>query len=472
MAGLGYLYLFYSDFEAENMDPVTMFNNSKQRIKDFAIQRLQTEQASSAQVEQTFEYLYGIKPDAFGNIDIMPDYQPVNTALSSLDDAIDEYQRLSKDGGTVKQWSDMSKNLTKQIDNVLQIGADAGGFNTGAYNQVKEALDRFQKNILPHLKYQRTIQSHHDDIVASVADVVKNVSGYAWELTFPVAFIGASEKGLEAIHGTMMDIGSQTVSGWVTKTSKNDPNVQNDLNKVQQMVNSNMGTQAKADNLVSIHVADGNGVVQATPTWVGFQLKNYKNIKNVHIASKTLEELNLFNWYDRNTLINVVGGLGNNYRQAKIPITMARHGIGTKGQGELDEIWNSVKNSMKLLCAADAIAGEMNANFTNKVNYYVIRNKDSGDAIVIGVSRIIQKIRDALENNENSSLGINWGNNENRGHKGSRDLFWHSNVGSFQTEHTPQAKYIRSGAAYRLIMYQLLWTRISISINFSSFFAK
>ena len=103
MAGLGYLYLFYSDFEAENMDPVTMFNNSKQRIKDFATQRLQTEQASSAQVEQTFEYLYGIKPDAFGNIDIMPDYQPVNTALSSLDDAIDEYQRLSKDGGTVKQ---------------------------------------------------------------------------------------------------------------------------------------------------------------------------------------------------------------------------------------------------------------------------------------------------------------------------------------------------------------------------------
>ena len=73
----------------------------------------------------------------------------------------------------------MSKNLTKQIDNVLQMGADAGGFNTGAYNQVKEALDRFQKNILPQLKYQRTIQSHHDDIVASVADVVKNVSGYA-----------------------------------------------------------------------------------------------------------------------------------------------------------------------------------------------------------------------------------------------------------------------------------------------------
>ena len=62
---------------------------------------------------------------------------------------------------------------------------------------------------------------------------------------------------------------------------------------------------------------------------------------------------------------------------------------------------------MKLLCAVDGIAGYLQSNFTNQVNYYVIRRKTDAQVNVIGVSRILDKIINALNSNESSAMGIN-----------------------------------------------------------------
>ena len=59
--------------------------------------------------------------------------------------------------------------------------------------------------------------------------------------------------------------------------------------------------------------------------------------------------------------------------------------------------------------AAEGIAGLMTANFTNRVNYYVIRSKKNGGQVrVIGVSTILQKILDDFNSGLDSSMGISF----------------------------------------------------------------
>jgi hypothetical protein len=61
---------------------------------------------------------------------------------------------------------------------------------------------------------------------------------------------------------------------------------------------------------------------------------------------------------------------------------------------------------VRLKAAADALASDLNTNFINQPNYYVIRSRISGEVHVIGVSTILDKISTDLAQGTKNSMGI------------------------------------------------------------------
>ncbi len=467
----GYLYLFYGDYVGENGNPYNIITGVKENIKRKALQRFQKAYSSSAEIEQAFEKKYGLKSDEFGRIDFLSTktFAEANTSMSNFDAAISELKRLISDGGTVKDMEEEGRRAVQAIDNLLIKGAQLGGLTDGAYNQLKDGLKRL-RHVRSLIRYTDTRNNQKDEILDALSDIESNVSGYMLEFSTIYGSVGASQYGLEQNHEAMINIGSNTLGSKVFKTYKEDPQMLTDLQKLNAALASNNGIQSKADSIINMHMENGNGSVSTDVTWVGFQEKNYRDISSIPlIKNKMLGELDIFSYYGSDMLVNIAGSFGNNYQKNGIfSKNMMRYS--NIGQGEIDKIWNEVKNSMKLLVAADAIAGEMNDNFTNKVNYYVIRRKTDGKVKVIGVSRILDKIATAFMTGENSSLGINWGTNTANTQYTNRSKYWSVNAENFQSKSGSLAGSIRSAGAYQTIWSLIYTTKISISLNFSSFF--
>lgn len=467
----GYLYLFYGDYVGENGNPYSIITGVKENIKREALQKFQIAYNSSAEIEQAFEKKYKLKSDEFGRIDFLSTktFADANASMSDFDAAISELKKLISDGGTVKKMEEEGRKAVLAIDDLLMKGAQLGGLTDGAYSQLEDGLKRL-RHVRSLIRYTDSRNNQKDEILDAISDVESNVSGYMLELSSVYGSVGASQYGLEKNHEVMINIGSNTLGENVFKTYKEDPQILADLQKLSAALASNNGVQSKADSVINMHMEDGNGSVSTDVTWVGFQEKNYRDISSIPLVkNKMLGELGIFSYYDSDMLVNIAGSFGNNYQKNGIfSKNMMRYS--NIGQGEIDKIWNEVKNSMKLLIAADAIAGEMNNNFTNKVNYYVIRRKGDGEVRVIGVSRILDKIATAFMTGENSSLGINWGTNITNTQYTNRSKYWSVNAENFQKKSGPLAGPVRSAGAYQTIWSLIYTTKISISLNFSSFF--
>ena len=475
---MGYLYLFYSDYIHENPDPQTILQEVKNQIKRESLQKLQTASNYSATIEQAFEQKYNIPVDSFGALDIRPsqEFNEANIAMNNFDDVIQKLKQLILEGGLISDAQTLGQQAVSAIDTLLTQGALTGGLAEGAYDQLQEGLQKL-KTACQMTRYKGTggkQWKEKDEILNLLKDVESNVSGYALELATVYGAVGSSHYTLKALHETMINIGSNTLGTNITKTFRNDPQVLQDLQELEAALQSNNGIQSKADSVINMHMTDGQGSVIATPTWVGFQQKNYRNISNVTITQeKTLWELGFFNYYDGDMIVNIAGSLGNNYQKRSLNIdweTRRHYKDNLVGltQGELDKEWNEAKNSMKMLLAADAIAGKMKDNFTNKINYYVIREKGTSKIRVIGVSRILDKIALAINNDENSSLGINWG--YTKGKYSHRQKYWQHSISNFDVSNNPNSKYVRSFRAYPAVLSEIANTKIAISLNFSSFF--
>ena len=245
--------------------------------------------------------------------------------------------------------------------------------------------------------------------------------GYAFELADKLGFLTANQKGLNDIHDLYINIGgSATFSDVLRKEAQEDPEFSRDLQILADALSSN-DQLAKGDQVLFYHTGDGQGQLSVETKYAVFQDKNYTNITRVTVAEKTFGQLGIESEFGTNNLVNLAAGLGSGAtgyaRQIFAKRGIKQTGIGFKNtapknntisQGELDNAWQTVRESMRLLAISDAIAGEIGDNFTMRPNYYVIRSRVSGEVHVIGVSTILDKIRTALQANMDQAMGVKW----------------------------------------------------------------
>lgn len=456
---MGYLHLFYEDYIAESgAAPYAIIASAKESIKQNAISRLKTTMEGSAVVEKELENFYALndKRDSFADVNAQENLKKVNSIMSDFDNAIAQLKTLAQEGGEISQLVSESNKITKSIDRILELGASTGGLADSAYQEIKNFEMRMQW-VASHVKYsQYKGGKRKQKLINEISAIQSNVSGYMLELAWVYAFLVAGKPPLEQ----MINIGGHDLGGLAKVII--DPKMKADLAKIEAALNSN-SAQAKAD--VIFNLTPGN--VSATSQWVGFQMKNVTSLNGVHVGSYSLGEVNINNFYDEDFLVNIAGTLAGNHYRAKIPSSRRTHKENLSSQGEVDKIWATIKNSTKILGAADAIAGQLAANFTNKVNYYVIRDKSSGGSIrVIAVSKIIEKIKKALTEGSENMYGINIG--EAQGQVASRSSFWKINVEAFSPDSQDGSE--RSSNAYGAVLQEILATKGGISLNFASLF--
>lgn len=473
---MGYLYLFYEDYknsEGNISDHRSIIEATKIKIRQNALGKIELAALQSSLIENEFENLYNIKNNELIDLNIRSNFNLGNSIMHSVDSAVDALKKLTKDS-SVGQAINLGNLVIKDIDMILKRGAQAGGLGYSSYSELFSAKERIN-NILSDLKYigGGTKISASDEakklISKMTSDVESNVGGYMLELTGAFAFLGANYAGLNAVYGTMINIGGHGTSSFAYQ-KKIDPKMTETLNKIESGLAENNGVQSHADLIFHIDMdKNGNGSTFSESNWVGFQAKNVKNF-SVDLRPYSLGEINILNYYLPDFLVNIAGTLVGGNGGSKIP-TSLRKVKESASESELDHYWANIKASTKLLGLVDAIGQKSGANITNKINYYVIRSKKVNKIKVISVSSILQKILNyySLDNSfggEANSLGVNDSVND-KTKVGSRKDYYSININNFSFEHSPEE---RSKRAYSSILNKILNTKIQISINFSSWF--
>ena len=483
---MGYFYLYYGDYVADTgTNPYKKIEDIKQSIKEKALREIKARSNESRTIEEEFEELYNIKPDDFSdkNLDIntlfdMERWQAVNSDMSNFDLSVDGAVKALKKG--VSNWKeraailDQAQQAINNIDAVLRKGAETGGLAKGAMEEARK-----WKKKIRELKVDIKNENGDDKTLAKkFVRIAGHVSGALLEIAFPYAFLNASERGLTDVSSLMMNIGGHS-GPTISKKYSQDPKIKEDIKKLRSVLKwENNSIQSKADSVINIH----SNKISGTTTWVGFQQKNYADIKSVKLAELTIGDLTEV-YGDKDFLINTAGGLGYNHRQSTV--YMRPHYAEAYMQKDIDNFWKEIIKSFKLALVADAVAGFVQSNLTNKVNYYVIRSKKngeskkSGEVRVIGVSSILDKIWKDFKNELNSSMGISLKEDyENRAafnfdtRTGYRQKYWDSNVEHFQFGWPSEVKYIRSYRAAGEIWNTIRATKIKIALNFSSYFQE
>lgn len=455
----GYLHLFYEDWEARNPNPASVIAAKKEEIRQRAINKIQTRAAGSALVEKEFEKLYALNEGQFANAGVIERLDAANTQMSSFDQAIADLKQLVNEQGTLKEGIRLCDTCITSINNILNMGLQTHGLADSAYQEVlnfKQKLLSVRKSLKKGRLKNRTSQEQ-EELLDTIGAIQSNISGYLLEIAWIYAFLGANKQAL----GAMINVGGHSSnfgSHW-----KNDPRMKEDLKKIEQALAENE-SQSKADALFNLHPDR----VSATTSWVGFQLKNFSDIGSIHVGNYTLGQIFSELGYHDMFLVNIAGSLAGNRYEAKdkIPPGLRSHDKNLSTQGAVDNLWRDLKNSTKPLAIADAIAGAMNSNFSNQVNYYVVRGKGGAGTInVIPVSKILSKIAEVLNSGADKVFGINIGGYEGNTKAASRSAYWKINVDAFD-EDDPTGQ-TRSSIAYPEILSIIKQTKISISINFS-----
>lgn len=477
---MAYFYLYYGDYVADNgANPEQIIENAKDRIQKRALEQIKIRGEQSQVVEQEFEKLYGIQPEDFapdGGLKLndvvnMDRWRAVNADMTSFDASINAAVAMLKEG--IEKWNTRSDVLRKaqdainNIDAVLRKGAETQGLTDGAMAEAR----KWKKN-LQNLKADISVSGDKDGkgLAEKLKQIAGHVSGALLEIAFPYAFLTAAEKGLSDVSSVMMNIGGHS-GPRLSATYKQDPKIAEDIQTLRSvMKNQNKNVQTKADSVLTIHDS-----VTGTTSWVGFQQKNYKDIKNIKLAEIAIRDLTNF-FEDDDFLINTAGGLGYNHRQDSVYMPPSKEP--QYMQKDIDILWREVMKSFRLAAAADAIAGFVKSNFTNQVHYYVIRNKKNAGARVVGVSSILNRIWKDFNNGQSKSMGFSAENNfENEGvlfnfslKTGYREAYWKSNVENFRFGWPSREKYARSAGAAPEIWKTIQSAKMKIALDFSAYF--
>ena len=419
---------------------------------------------SSIEREQEFEELYQIRPEDFSDKgDIKWEklldkerWEAVNADMTSFDDAIAAmrkgYEKQDKEIDILQE----AQKAVNSIDAVLRKGALTAGLTDGAMEEARQ-----WKKTLRQLKWALADGTAEGDIAQQIKNIATHVSGALLEIAFPYAFLTANEKGLECCNSQMLNIGGHS-GPRVSVTFKEDPQYKADVQKIRAALRTNT-KQSKADSV--IHV--GENSVSGTVSWAGFQQKNYQDVSSIEVMEFNLN--GLISDYDTDFVVNTAGGLGYNHQQNIPMMPSSLNPVFT--QGAIDSIWMNLKRSVRLNMAAEGIAGFMNANFTNKVNYYVIRSKKNGKVRIIGVSTILQKILNDFNSELDSSMGISFKDDYDT-KAWHRERYWSYNTDNFQEGFPSEVKYVRSMRAYPAILQEINNTKMQITLDFSYYFSK
>ena len=467
----GYLHLFYEDYASSaggSFNSYAQIQKAKQNIRKKAKREL-TQRAKSIQAhQQDIEELYNLKESEFANLmtENNANWNKAQGIMSNFDSAISKLKQLIQQKSTdVDEASFLSDQIVQSIDNILKLGQKTHGLSNAAMQQIRSFLDDYNSQVVPHLKwgYYR-VSARNKKLLDAITSVQSNVSGYMLEIANVYAFIGANIPALQ----TIINIGGAKMSGDVKQIL--DPKLQADYQKLQAALAMNNGTQSKADNILILSMSNGNGNATMITSYLGMQDKNVSDVTRVKVGAYTLGQLGITNYYEKNYLVNTAGGLGHNFRSAKEKIGNAirTHQSLQVNQGTIDEIWHNIKDSMIILGAADAVAGDIAANMTNQVDYYVIREKSTGRIRLISSGEIILNyLNRYLEKNINENIAYN-------SKTGNRKEYWTINYSAYVPDSAassrPDAAQLRSSAAYGEILNAIFNTKLTITINFKEWF--
>ncbi len=455
---MAYLYLFYEDYIYGREDPATTIANKKASILQQASSKINIRASGSWVVEHEFEKLYSLTEGEFANAGVISRLETVNKEMHSFDDAIAQLKALISEQGTLNRARDLCDTCITGIDNILKMGASTHGLADSAYQEVINFKKQLQsvRASLRHGSLSSRTKAERDEILSTIGAVQSNISGYLLEIAWIYAFLGANKLAL----GAMVNIGGHSTN--IGAKYRDDPRMKEDIEKIDRALFSNK-VQSKADAVFNLSPNNVSGTTQ----WVGFQLKNFSDITSIHVGNFTLGQVLSEAGYDNDFLVNIVGTLAGNQYQAKniIPPGKRVHKENLVSQSMVDNLWRDLKNSTKPLAVADTIAGAMNANFTNKVNYYVIRSKSGNSINVIPVSRLLTAISNAFSSGTDKIFGINAGVYEGTSKAATRSEYWSINVAAY--DETDADGSNRSSKAYSQILNAINQTKVSISINFS-----
>lgn len=475
----GYLHLFYEDYtkSAQYKNPTEIINNAKNKIRVAAINKINSKTLSySEEIEARFQKLYGLteQQDLWANISgqMSNSAKKRTNAMLKISDNIDAAIAKLRDylEGKAEEAVEPLKiceSVISNIDIILTTGASLGGLGqsaTAELNTWKKKLNKIKLTFS-----DETIVLTGDDkqdIIDSLKGALSNISGYILELAFTYAFLQANKEGNKALLNT----GGNTDVGLNTRFKITyDPKLKEAVEKINEALSQSI-TQTKADAVFAINIGENSGTVESTIFYTGFQIKNYKSFSGVGIGSYDLGKLSdgvsIVDFYDESFLVNVAGGLPRSAAiiQNKLHWRSDQIKEKTNEESQLRQDWSSIVASTKMLGAIDVIIGHINGNMLSNVQYYVIRSKSKNQVRVVGVSKLLNQLLNSL-NNELDDSGIGFKFQGSTSGK-SRDIFTAHNINAFDPDDDTGQQ--RSDIAYPNILYQILFTKVDISLNFAA----
>ena len=479
-----YLHLWYANFDPERSF-IDKIKSTKDQIKNNAISRMRNKSKTSGAIEKEFEKWYQIKSqtELDGQIEISPQMQSI---LGEVDKAAADFRKKLKEAKTLAEKRTIINEAISFTDKILAEGANKGYVVEAALKQI-EANKKQWEDALPLFRARAATNKERENAISEAIHTMETgTAGYTFELADNLGFLAASQKGLTNIHDLYINIGGNTDF----KTTKEDPEFERELNLLADAISENNGQLAQGDQVLFYHANDGQGQINMTTHYAVFQDKNYTNISRVSIMQKTWEQLGVIPLYGANNLVNLAAGMGNanlnNKMTGYAKQVLQKHKVDAKGMGftstaptdpvisqtELDLAWRTVRETVRLKAAADALASDLNTNFINQPNYYVIRSRVSGEVHVVGASTILDKISTDLAKGAENSMGIQFDYSHESWQNRTREKFWMWNIGFFNPGKNPEARLTRSNSAYFPILNKILTQEVRISLNFSNYFTN
>lgn len=479
-----YLHLWYANFDPEGAF-IDQIESTKEQIKNNAISRMRNKSQTSGAIEKEFEKWYQIKSqtDLDGQINIS---QGMHSLLGELDAVAKNFRDNLNEAKTLTAKRKVINDAITFIDKILDQGANRGYTTEAALRQIEANKKQLEEAITYFNKWADYNKKGKNLIEEAIKTMETGTAGYTFELADQLGFLTANQKGLKDVHDLYINIGGSTDF----RTVKEDPEFERELELLANAISENNGQLAQGDQVLFYHANDGQGHVDMTTHYAVFQDKNYTNISRVSIMQKTWEQLGVIPLYGANNLVNLAAGMGNANLSHKTTgyarQILGKHKVNATGMGftstaptdpiisqtELDLAWRTVRETVRLKAAADALASNLNTNFINQPNYYVIRSRVSGEVHVIGASTILDKISTDLAQGVESSMGIQFNYSHESWQNRTREKFWMWNIGFFNPGKNPEARLTRSNSAYFPILNKILTQEVRISLNFSNYFTN
>lgn len=484
MAIVNYLYLFYGNYlEKEEIDPWAIINKAKQDIKIAGLRKLQeTKRKLNSQrssFESDLEELYKLTPKDFQTA---LESTPIMKILNNYDEAQTILEKaLTGTVDTLKALNAINQ-LILDMDIILVRGAQLGGLTIGSIEQARSYRDRIFE-LRQAIKWGTSGTKDQKKSIAKTGTAALNsLSGSLLEIASAIGWMEITSQLANADRSVMEAIGKRSSKNFSVTTIADS-----NLERIRQQIEAalaNLGEEGKVDNFIV-----NKKSVSADASWASFQTKNYKDPSNIAITSvKTYADLQIGRYFNWKFLINTAGGLGDNHLQDSYSTRNKekkdqRH-VNIKrflperevSAAEIDTYWVNIQQQAKVLGAADAIAACGAKGLGAGLDYYIVRHRYDGGVRIIPTAKILENMISAYQatNGDFNALGVK-NNLLDRGNsKGARmNIYGDINAKAFVNPPNYAdipSGWTRSMKAWTPIYNKIADTKVSISLNLSSFF--